>query len=254
MFLNTGVKDMLTLLTQGAASAKLAKDSGKEYLTAILYLASAQYDARLCPAAGACKKAELGLCLVLNSGRTAMSVGKAKGPAAAKIARTEYYFNYPAEFKLQLTLELKALERKALALGLKPAARLNGGSDLDWSEIYKQFPSIQFWEYTKRPDLAVKLSKLPNVSVTYSYSENTTSKIMELMAANKINIATVFEVRRSEPLPDQFKGMLVIDGDNSDLRFLDAQGIVVGLRFKSAKNRESKVKAGVASGFIQKAS
>jgi len=243
----------MILLTKGEASAKLAKDTGKGYLTAILYLASGQYDPRLCPAAGACKNAALGLCLVMNSGRTAMSQGQAKGPAAAKVKRTDFYWSDTAAFKARLVRELTALERRAVKAGLKPAARLNGGSDLDWSDIYSQFPNIQFWEYTKRPDLALKLAKLPNVSVTYSYSEATSDKVFSIISAAKINIAIVFDTKRGKPLPGTFKGLPVIDGDTSDLRFNDAKGLAIGLRFKAAANRAAKAIAGVAAGFIQSA-
>ncbi len=247
-------KTKLILLTKGESSAKLAKDTGKGYLTSILYLASGQYDSRLCPAAGVCKQAALGLCLVLNSGRTAMSQGKDFGPAAAKIKRTQSYFANPEAFKSGLRKELQALERRAVKAGLKPACRLNGGSDLDWTDIYNEFPNIQFWEYTKRPDLAIKLSVIPNVSVTYSYSERTTDRILSLISAAKINMAVVFETKRGKPLPGQFKGMAVIDGDKSDLRFNDVKGVCIGLRFKAAANRAVKTEAGLASGFIQKAS
>lgn len=244
---------MLTLLTKGDSSAKLAKDS-EGVLTAILYLASGQFDSRLCPAAGACKKAELGLCLVLNSGHTGLSKPDAEtGAAAAKINRTKLYFESPEGFKFLLRLELRDLERRAAAKGLKPAARLNGGSDLDWIDIYNEFPNIQFWEYTKRPDLALKLAKLPNVSVTYSYSETTSERTFKAIVEAGINIAVVFNTRKGKSLPELFKGMPVIDGDASDLRFRDSKGLVIGLRFKSAKDRDQKRKAGVEAGFIQAA-
>ncbi len=244
----------MILLTKGESSAKLAKDTGKGYLTAILYLASGQIEPRLCPAAGACKNAALGLCLVMNSGRTSMSQGKDKGPAAAKIARTKEYFGDTAEFKARLIRELRNLESRALKAGLKPAARLNGGSDLDWSDIYSQFPNIQFWEYTKRPALAVKLAALPNVNITYSFSESTTDRTLAMVSSAGINVAVVFDTGRNKPLPGTFKGLQVIDGDRSDLRFNDTGGVVVGLRFKAAKDKARKTAAGVAAGFIQVAS
>lgn len=241
------------LLTKGESSAKLAKDNGGQYLTSILYLASAQYDARLCPAAGACKKAELGLCLVLNSGRTAMSAGQTKGPEAAKIRKTDWFFNRRQEFEQRLIHEIKLLEKRAAKAGLKPAVRLNGGSDLDWTHVYKLFPNVQFWEYTKRPELALKLNRLPNVDVTYSYSETTTARTFKTVVESGINVAVVFDTVKNKPLPLMFNGYPVLDGDQSDLRFNDVRGAIVGLRFKAGKGIATKRKLGVKSGFIQAA-
>lgn len=239
------------LLTKGESSAKLAKDKG-EYLTSILYLASAEYDKRLCPTAGACARADLGLCLIMNSGRTSMSIGKTSGPAAAKIRRSKWYLERRSEFMTQLNHEIGLLVKRAHKAGLKPAVRLNGGSDLDWSEVYRQWPDVQFWEYTKNPMMAVKLKSLfPNVHVTYSYSEATTPRMFKSVYQNGINIAVVFETKRNKPLPLMFHGYPVLDGDKSDLRFRDAGNQIVGLRFKAAKDRATKVKAGVEVGFIQ---
>jgi len=46
------------------------------------------------------------------------------------------------------------------------------------------------------------------------------------------NKAVVFNLKKSEPLPETFKGLEVIDGDTHDMRFLDKPNKVVGLRAK----------------------
>jgi hypothetical protein len=120
---------------------------------------------------------------------------------------------------------------------------LNGGSDLDWAELYEEFSEVQFWEYTKRPDMAVRLSKLSNVQITYSHNEYTTNRITGIMLANGINIAMVFDLwsRKGGDLPAQVGSVPVIDGDVHDLRFLDPKGVIVGLRLKSITKPGDKI-------------
>ena len=49
-----------------------------------------------------------------------------------------------------------------------------------------------------------------------------------------------FNLKKSEPLPETFKGLEVIDGDTHDMRFLDEPNKVVGLRAKGkAKTDDS---------------
>lgn len=219
----------MKLLTIETASPKLAKSANDDWLTAILYLAGAA-DRRLCPCAtDGCRS----ICLITNSGRGVMSPVR-----LARQAKTDWLFNNPTGFDYQLSKDIEALRKKAKRLGKRPAIRLNGGSDLDWSRFYETYQDIIFWEYTKRPDMAIKLSKAyQNVHMTYSENENTTDRIRGQMLASGINIAMVFDVwsRHGGALPETVGNVPVIDGDISDLRFLDPKGVVVGLRLKSAK-------------------
>lgn len=219
----------MKLLTIENASPKLAKSANDQWLTAILYLAGAA-DKRLCPCATeGCRS----ICLVTNSGRGFM------GPVRqARQAKTDWLFNNPTGFDYQLSKDINALRNKAKRLGKRPAIRLNGGSDLDWSRFYETYQDVIFWEYTKRPDMAIKLSKAyGNVHFTYSENENTTDRIRGHMLTSGINIAMVFDVwsRHGGALPKTVGNVPVIDGDVSDLRFLDPKGVIVGLRLKSAK-------------------
>ena len=227
----------ITLLTEGISSPKLAKD--QRYLTYIMYLASGTYRPELCPNAGDCLKS----CLITKAGRGAIG-GPDNAVQRARKARTDFLFSDREGFLKQLHKEIDKAIVKARRLGLPLAIRLNGGSDLDWSEVYAKYSvnssesepvPVLFWEYTKRPDLALKLTKLTNVHVTYSYSERTTNRILGTMLANKINVAMVFNTRKGHALPDHVGSIPVIDGDTSDLRFLDAKGVVVGLRLKSLR-------------------
>lgn len=219
----------MKLLTLETASPKLAKTEGGRYLTAILYLAGAA-DPRLCPAATAgCRS----ICLITESGRGIMNPVR-----QARKAKTDWLFSNPTGFDYQLAKDINSLRNKAKRLGKQPAIRLNGGSDLDWSRFYETYQDVLFWDYTKRPDLAIKLSsKYQNVHMTYSENEKTTDRIRGQLMAAGINIAMVFDIwsRHGGALPEKIGNVPVIDGDISDLRFLDPKGVIVGLRLKSAK-------------------
>lgn len=247
---------MANLLTPTNASPKLAADTVANEATesAILYLASAEYDRRLCPAAGACAKAELGLCMIMNAGRAAMKKrGETESAViTARKRKSDWLFRNRLDFEARLIRELRNLVKRARKKNKRPAARLNGGSDLDWSHIYAMFPEIQFWEYTKRPDLALKLYALPNVHVTYSFSEATTRKLFTVIFARGIDIAVVFGQRKGQPLPELFWDIPVYDADKSDYRWKDKQRGIAGLRFKCApKDWKRKVQLGIESGFVQ---
>ncbi len=219
----------MRLLTAETSSPKLKKSEDGQYLTAILYLAGAA-DPRLCPCSTpGCRSA----CLVTNSGRGIMSPIK-----TARQRKTDFLFNNRPGFIYCLKKDIDSLIKKAKKQNKNAAVRLNGGSDLDWSDVYSSYPDVQFWEYTKRPDLAVQLSKTKNVHVTYSHNENTTNRTLGTLLANGINIAAVFNIwskDKNAALPKTMGNMPVIDGDQSDLRFLDPPGVVVGLKLKSAR-------------------
>lgn len=233
---------MSQLLTKMESSPKLAKYTGDAYEAAILYLASAVYKSELCPNAGACKKA----CLIVKAGRGAFD-DKVSG---ARKRKSDWLLSDRAGFELQLRRELDALIKRAARLGKTPAARLNGGSDLDWSHIYAEYKDrIVFWEYTKRPDLALKLHTM-GVHVTYSQSERTTDRLLGMILAQGINVAIVFSLKKNAPLPIGMHEREVVDGDLHDFRFLDKAGVIVGLRLKS--NRRVTPEQ-VSGGFVQHA-
>lgn len=56
------------------------------------------------------------------------------------------------------------------------------------------------------------------------------------------NIAVVFDTIKGEALPPMFWGREVIDGDLSDLRFLDPDKVVVGLRSKGKAKKADGAK------------
>lgn len=220
----------MKLLTN--SSAKLDKSQNDNYLNAVLYL-DPNYSKDVCKGASqGCKES----CLIY-SGRMPM-----ESAVNARYQRTQMYFNEPELFTMQLQGEIAMLLNKARKANKKLAIRLNGTSDLDFSDTYKAFPMVQFYEYTKRMDLAKKISQIDNVDITFSKHENHSDTNVKHLLAKQINVAVVFEGK----VPSRYLDNDVIDGDKHDRRFEDLKGRIVGLKLKG----NNKVKAqAVASGF-----
>ena len=221
------------------ANAKTVKGQGRGYMTAILYLAPADESGyEVCPMASkGCRKA------CLNKA----GMGAFSNVQAARIAKTKWYFEDRGAFMAQLVTEVRAFIRKAIKLGLIPVVRLNGTSDIPWervpvedqANIMKLFPSVQFYDYTKRSNRR----DLPaNYHLTFSLAEDNDSRA-RVAARNGANIAVVF---RNDKFPSTFMGMPVVDGDADDLRFLDGRGVVVGLKAKGPAKKD-------VSGFVRDA-
>ena len=120
-----------------------------------------------------------------------------------------------------------------------PCERLNGTSDLRWEDyklegqnIFESFQDLQFYDYTKHLDRAVAFAngKLPsNYHLTFSKSENTSDATVRDLLKRGVNVAVVYW----KELPQEdFGGFEVINGDETDLRFADPIGKVVGLKYK----------------------
>ena len=70
------------------------------------------------------------------------------------------------------------------------------------------------------------------------------------MLRNGGNVAVVFASRHGKKqtqLPTHWNRFKVIDGDNTDLRFLDKRGCVGGLKLKAATNNDYQ--SAIDSGF-----
>ena len=206
----------MKLLTHSAA--KIDKSQSDKWLNAVLYL-DPHYNNQVCKGASkGCKQS----CLI-NSGRMIM-----ESAVNARQNRTAYYFNDREMFMLTLQGEIAALLYKATKQGKRLAMRLNGTSDLDWSTIYKTFPTVQFYEYTKRPDLAKQLHKIENVHITFSKHENHSESNVKHLLDSGVNVAVVF----NKEVPTKYINITVIDGDKHDRRFEDTQGRIIGLKLK----------------------
>lgn len=161
----------------------------------------------------------------------------------AKKQRTELFVKDREAFLIKLCLELDKASVKAKKLGLGLAVRLNITSDICWETIpvencknlMEKYPDAQWYDYTKhfnRWDLP------KNYHLTFS-RQPSNDKLIELVLSKGRNAAVVFGINKNKKedgsflnaLPDSWKGHKVIDGDHTDLRFLDKEnGVIIGLR------------------------
>jgi len=216
-------------------NGKTPKGEKQGYLTAIMYLAPYDLSGYL-----VCPFAELAQCHepCLNSaGR-----GRFDSTQKARIRKTLMFHQFRNEFNTLLVSEVWRAIRKARKMGLTLVIRLNGTSDILWENehigygltIFERFPTTQFYDYTKFPTR----HKLPdNYNLTFSYSGVDSFKPIVAKWENKQtnqNIAVVFG---HHTMPVVFNNREVVNGDASDLRFLDGHNVVVGLTAKgNAKN------------------
>ena len=201
----------------GRANTKTLKGEKVGFLTFIMHLAPSWLSGyQVCPMAS---KGCIYACLNLSG------MGKFSNVQAARIAKTKYFFEQREAFMKQLVKEIQAGIKKAAKKGMVPAFRLNGTSDLRWEEIpvgdfanvMLMFPHVQFYDYTKIPN---RRNVPANYHLTFSRSESNET----VLSSIDFNIAVVFD-----KLPDTYLGRPVIDGTDTDLRFLDAAGVIVGL-------------------------
>jgi hypothetical protein len=203
-------------------------------LTAILHFAPSRLSGfNVCPMATlACIKACLntaGRGGIFKKGETTNKI------QAARLRKTLFYFNETDKFMAQLAKEIGNIEKLARKHGLKPAIRLNGTSDIRWENekagefvnLMEMFPNVMFYDYTKIPNRR----NLPaNYHLTFSLSESNDAVAQTVSQ----NVAVVFR-----KVPPTFMGRPVVDGDLSDLRFLDPKGVIVGLKAKGKAKQDS---------------
>jgi hypothetical protein len=179
---------------------------------------------------------------------------------AGKVNKTEYFLADRVKFLNQLVDELTKIEAKHDAilgdLTLKRngdvlrykkfAVRLNGTADIrfekfkikDGKNIFELFPEIQFYDYTKNY-LRYNAGLPKNLHLTFSRSETNDEKSMAMLK-NGHNVAMVFGVRNESDLPKTYMGYEVVNGDESDLRFLDKDNVIVGLKYKLMTGKGTK--------------
>lgn len=151
----------------------------------------------------------------------------------ARIRRTVWLLLDKPAFLARLRKDIERCVRRADKLGKLPAFRLNGTSDLDWLDIIREYPNVQFYDYTKSVERirAFTSGKLPaNYHLTYSRSEDTDICTIRDITWSGGNVAVVF----ADKLPNRWHGIRVINGDAHDARFLDPRGVIVGLVAKGA--------------------
>ena len=221
----------LYLISEGNSNSKTKKSNKQsdKYLTFILYLRP--FNTKICPFQNVakCKNA----CL-----NTAGLGGVYPSIQKARQRKTDLFLNDRNEFMRQLFEDLTKIERYCTNKGKVGAVRLNGTSDIQWElikvnglNVFDTFQNITFYDYTKHPNR--KISHIKDYSLTWSYSE-ANKKYSNYFDTVPNNSAVVFR----DKLPETFKGKKVINGDLTDLRFLDPVNVIVGLKAKGKAKKD----------------
>lgn len=228
------------------SNVKIAKSnaSGMNIVTHSLSLAPAKESGfNLCASSSAGCRADC-----LHTSGYGMINPRAVHPA--RIAKSRFLRMFKDEFIERLHKELKDSVRYVNRTGEALAVRLNVYSDVIWEREFpgflNEFPTIQFYDYTKHYLRMVRYlnGELPsNYHLTFSRSEKNWNKCEAILKTGG-NVAVPFYVSKNSPLPEEFEGYKVIDGDVTDLRFTDPNGVIVGLKAKGRARKD------VESGFV----
>lgn len=171
----------------------------------------------------------------------------------ARKRKTQMFFEERAGFMEWLVKDIELAIKQSARMGLIPVFRLNGTSDLAFEKyevvrngklfrnVFAAFPEVQFYDYTKI--LGRKVKDIPNYQLTFSAADGNDSDVYKAIAEG-LNVAVVFGVKKTDPLPTEYIGREVFNGDESDLRFLDPKGVIVGLYAKGKAKKDT-------SGFVK---
>jgi hypothetical protein len=160
----------------------------------------------------------------------------------AAVARTRLLGQHPELFHAILNADIARELAQAGSLPL--VARLNVVSDVAWERecpaLFADFPTVQFMDYSKDISRVLGPNRPANYHLTFSRSEANEEDCHRALAAGH-NVTVVF---RTPPFPSTFWGYPVVDGDQTDLRFLDPAPCIVALKAKGAGARRD------ATGFV----
>jgi hypothetical protein len=171
----------------------------------------------------------------------------------ARIRKTKMFFESREVFMQLVVKDIELAIKQSAKKNLVPVFRLNGTSDLSFEKyevvrngvlyrnIFEAFAEVQFYDYTKI--LGRKVNDIANYHLTFSAADGNDADVRKAIAQG-YNVATVFGIKKSLPMPDTYEGRPVFNGDDSDLRFLDPKGVVVGLYAKGKAKKDT-------SGFVK---
>ena len=214
------------------ANPKIQKGTKMGYLSFILHLAPADLSGReVCPkrtkgCTDACLN-KAGRGGMFKKGETTNMIQK------ARIRKTQYFFNNRQDFMLDLVSDIRKAIKFAERKGLIPVFRLNGTSDLSWEKydaipgqnIFELFPNVQFYDYTKV--LGRKTKMYPNYHLTFSKADGNDSDVAEALLQGMSVVAVYDKIPEGVP-----------SADETDLRFLDPKGIMLGLKAKGPAKKD----------------
>jgi hypothetical protein len=240
----------MKLLSTG--NPKILKGTKQGFNTYILHLAPADVSGyNTCPKATVgCKVACLntaGRGGMFKRGETTNVIQQ------ARIRKTKMFYEDRDTFMQLLVKDIELGIKQSAKIDLVPVFRLNGTSDIafekyevirngiTYKNIFVAFPEVQFYDYTKI--LGRKVIAIDNYHLTFSAADGNDNDVRKAIAQG-YNIATVFGIKKTEPMPEFYEGRPVFNGDDSDLRFLDPKGVVVGLYAKGKAKKDT-------SGFVK---
>jgi hypothetical protein len=240
----------MKLLSTG--NPKVLKGIKQGYNTYILHLAPARLSGH-----EVCPKRTIGCtdsCLNLAGRGGMFKRGEVTNVIQeARIRKTKLFFADRDAFMVQLVKDIELGIKQSHKKNLKPVFRLNGTSDLSWEKysftidgvtypnIFKYFQGVQFYDYTKV--LGRKVKGISNYHLTFSAADGNDGDVTKAIQQG-YNIATVFGIKKTVPMPELYLGTPVYNGDESDLRFLDPKGVIVGLYAKGKAKKDT-------SGFVK---
>jgi hypothetical protein len=234
----------MKLLSVG--NPKVLKGIKQGYNTYILHLAPANLSGyETCPkrtvgCTSACLNTA-GRGGMFKKGETTNTIQK------ARIRKAKMFFENRDEFMADLVKDIELAIKQSEKKGLIPVFRLNGTSDLSFEKyevirngklyrnIFSAFADNIFYDYTKI--LGRKIAEIPNYSLTFSAADGNDNDVAKAITQG-YNIATVFGIKKTLPMPDSYLGLPVFNGDESDLRFLDPKQVIVGLYAKGKAKKD----------------
>jgi len=226
------------------SSTKIEKGQKLKIATGILYLKPADLVAvkTLCPTAQlmGCKKD----CLE-SSGQLGMTTAD-----NAKVKRTIMLLLNPEQFQHELKSEIIKHHKKH---GDSLAIRLNGTSDLNFTDIIASMPDVQFYDYTKVYARVIK-NKLANYDLTFSGSANNPKSLQMTARAISAGYRTVLAVNTAETkgeykLPSKLGDIPLINMDDTDVRFKDDSN-AVGVLKRKGSNKGQRAVDELQDGFF----
>jgi hypothetical protein len=171
----------------------------------------------------------------------------------ARIRKTKMFFEDRITFMNLLVKDIELAIKQSKRMNLVPVFRMNGTSDLafekyevirngqSYTNIFYAFPEVTFYDYTKI--LGRKIKMIPNYSLTFSAADGNDADVYRAISEG-YNVAAVFGLKKTEPMPETYLGRTVFNGDDSDLRFLDPKNVIVGLYAKGKAKKDT-------SGFVK---
>ena len=208
------------------ANPKIQKGTKLGYLSFILHLAPSTLSGK-----NTCPKATKGcIAACLNTAGRGGMFKKGENTnmiQKARIRKTKMYFEQRDEFLATLEADIRKAIKFAEKQGLIPVFRLNGTSDLSvekWG-IIEKFPTVQFYDYTKV--LGRKVAHLPNYHLTFSKADGNDADVAEALMQGMSVVAVYDKIPEGVP-----------SADETDLRFLDPKGIMLGLKAKGRAKKD----------------